>query len=83
MPSKSTCPECGSAKIMFGVTVQDQGQHSSGKLRVLICGDPSAMIFKDRLYGELNADICGDCGHVELRVANPQELYRHYQKSSS
>ena len=50
-------------------------------MQVVICGDPSAMIFKDRLYGELKADICGDCGHVELRVANPKELYEHYRKS--
>ena len=69
--------------MMRGVTIWDQGDASGGKLLVVIPGNPSAMIFKDRLYGELKADICGDCGHVELRVANPQELYRHYQKSSS
>ena len=81
-PSKSECPRCGSTKMMFGVTVQDQGQGSNGDLRVVVCGDPSALIFKDRLYGELKANICGDCGHVELRVANPKELYRHYRKSN-
>lgn len=80
-PSDSVCPRCGSSKIMPGVTVQDQGQHSSGRLQVVICGAPSALIFKDRLHGELKANICGDCGHVELRVANPRELYRHYRKS--
>jgi len=76
---ESVCPRCGSAKIMHGVTVSDQqGEYSDGRLRVVVFGDPSALIFKDRLYGELTADICGDCGHVELRVANPAELYRHY-----
>jgi len=79
--SKSTCPRCGSSKMMFGVTVQDQGEGSNRNLRVVVCGDPSALIFKDRLYGELRANICGDCGHVELRVANPKALYRHYQKT--
>ena len=79
--SPSACPRCGSSKMMFGVTVQDQGQSSNGDLRVVVCGDPSALIFKDRLYGELKANICGDCGHVELRVANPKELYRHYRKT--
>ena len=67
--------------MMFGVTVQDQGEGSHRYLRVVICGDPSALIFKDRLYGELRANICGDCGHVELRVTNPRELYRHYRKA--
>ncbi|MHB0955018.1 MAG: hypothetical protein ACYC0X_01430 [Pirellulaceae bacterium] len=82
MPSQSVCPRCGSAKMMFGVTVCDQGEYSGGTLQVMICGDPSALVFKDRLYGKLKANICGDCGHVELRVANPKELYRHYRKSS-
>jgi len=81
-PSQSACPRCGSSKMMYGVTVQDQGQGSNGDLRVVVCGDPSALIFKDRLYGELKANICGDCGHVELRVANPKELYRHYRRSN-
>jgi len=81
-PSQSACPRCGSSKMMYGVTVQDQGQGSNGDLRVVVCGDPSALIFKDRLYGELKANICGDCGYVELRVANPKELYRHYRRSN-
>jgi len=81
-PFQSACPRCGSSKMMFGVTVCDQGEYSGGTLQVVISGDPSALIFKDRLHGELKANICGDCGHVELRVANPKELYRHYRKSS-
>jgi len=43
---------------------------------------PFCLDLKDRLYGELKANICGDCGHVELRVANPKELYRHYRRSN-
>ena len=77
----SACSRCGSAKMMFGVTMQGQGD-ADKTLQVVICGDPSALIFKDRLYGKLKANICGDCGHVELRVANPRELYRHYRRSS-
>jgi hypothetical protein len=77
----SLCPRCGSAKMMLGVTVCDLGESSGGILKVVIYGNPAALFFKDRLYGELTADICGDCGHVELRVRNPQELYEHYQTS--
>jgi hypothetical protein len=75
------CPRCGSTKIIPGVTILDQGEGSDGKLQVVMFGSPEALIFKDRLYGELNADICGECGHVELRVANPLSLYQHYKKS--
>jgi hypothetical protein len=75
------CPRCGSSQVAYGVTVVDQGDNSDGHLQVVVVGDPQALIFKDRLYGTLQADICGQCGHVELRVANFRELYRHYRKS--
>ena len=78
---RSACLRCGSAKMMLGVSIRNQGEVGTS-LQVVICGDPSALIFKDRLYGELKANICGDCGHVELRVASPKKLYRHYRKSS-
>jgi hypothetical protein len=81
-PPQGKCIRCGSAKMMVGVGICDQGEQSNGSLNVVVFGEPSALIFKDRLYGELKADICGDCGHVELRVANPDELYRHYRKAT-
>jgi hypothetical protein len=52
-----------------------------GDLQVVVYGNPEALIFKDRLYGRLSADICGDCGHVELRFENPEELYQHYRQA--
>lgn len=77
----SECPSCGSTKIIPGLTVVDQGEGSDGERKAVIFGSPQTLIFKDRLYGEIKADICGKCGHVELRVTNPRELYEHYQKS--
>ena len=67
--------------MMHGVNIRDQGQGSDGSLKVVITGNPAALMFKDRLYGTLRASICGECGHVDLRVANAAELYRHYLKS--
>ena len=75
------CSHCGSTRIIPGVNIVDQGEGSDGKLEAVIYGSPQALIFKDRLYGEINADICGECGHIELRVTNPRELYEHYRKS--
>jgi len=75
------CVRCGSHKIVRNVRVLDQGEASDGNLKVVIYGDPGALIFKDRLYGRLSADICGRCGHVELHVENPAELYEHYRRS--
>jgi hypothetical protein len=76
------CPRCGSTKIIPRVRIVDQGQYSNGALQVVIVGNPEALIFKDRRYGNLTADICAACGHVELRVENPRELYEHYRQAA-
>jgi hypothetical protein len=75
------CSACGSTKIIPNATIVDQGQHSSGSLCVVVAGEPDALIFKDRLFGTLTADICGECGHASIRVHNPDELYIHYLRS--
>ena len=77
--TQAGCARCGSTKMIRDVTVLDHGD-SDGKLKAVVVGNPDALIFKHRLYGEIRADICGMCGHIELRVANPRQLYRHYQK---
>jgi hypothetical protein len=76
------CPKCGSTKIIPGVRIVDQGQYSGGTLQVVIVGNPEALIFKDCRYGDLTADICAACGHVELRVENSEELYEHYRQAA-
>ena len=75
------CKECGSDKVIPDVRIVDQGDSSDGKLQLRVCGNPDAIIFKDRLYGVLTAEVCGECGRVELRVANAGELYDKYQES--
>ncbi len=75
------CSRCWSTRIIPGLTIVDQGGGSDGKLKAVIFGSPQALIFKDREYGEIKTDICGKCGHIELRVTNPRELYEHYQES--
>lgn len=75
------CLRCGSSKIIPHVRVFDQGQYSNGGLLAVVDADPDALVFKDRLYDEITADICGDCGHVELKAEHPQELYEHLLRS--
>jgi hypothetical protein len=76
-----SCKLCGSTKVVPNVHVVDQGRHSSGHLQLFVDGSPEALIFKDRRWGEIMADICGECGHLELRVQNAKELYAHYLDS--
>jgi hypothetical protein len=79
--SRPSCSKCGSERVIRNARVLDQGQQSDGHLQVMIFGNPEALVFKDRLYGKLTADICGECGYVEFRVLNPSQLYEHYLKS--
>jgi Zn finger protein HypA/HybF involved in hydrogenase expression len=72
------CRACGSTKIIPNVEVLDQGESSDGYLQVVLYGDPQALFFKDRVYGQLRAWICGNCGCTELRVVNPEQLYLKY-----
>jgi uncharacterized OB-fold protein len=64
--------------MMVDVRVIDAQENSSGDLRVVVYGNPQALLFKDRQYSTLVANICGDCGHVELRATNPEALYDKY-----
>jgi hypothetical protein len=74
------CPRCGSPKIIPNTVILDQA-YSHGPLHVVVDAKPDALIFKDRLYDQLAADICADCGHVELTVAHPGDLYEHYLRA--
>jgi hypothetical protein len=69
------CAKCGSSKIIPKASVVDGHRFDQ---RIVVDGDPHIMIIKNRLYGTLSARVCGQCGHVELFVANPEELYEHY-----
>ena len=74
----SACPQCGSTKMMPGVDLFVPGTQWGQSLFAVVYGDPQAILLKDRRLGRMSADICGECGHVELRVEDPAALYQHY-----
>jgi len=75
------CPKCGSSKIIPNARLLEHDRF--GEIQIVVYGNPEALLFKDRHYGRLTADICGACGHVELRVENPEELYDHYRDAAT
>jgi hypothetical protein len=77
----TTCEKCDSDKIIPDVQIYDQGQYSDTKLQVAFPGNPQATFFKEWVWGELKADICGECGHVKIKADKPHVLWRRYQKS--
>lgn len=72
------CHICQSDKIIPEVRIMDQGQYSDNKLKVGIDTKPQAILLKGWVQAEVRAWICGDCGHVELYVDKPQDLYKAY-----
>jgi hypothetical protein len=78
-----TCLRCGSTDIARHLRVVDQGHHSDGYLELVAYGDPDAIFFKDPTYGKIYADVCGQCGHVELRIQNPGEIFDQYRRSKT
>ncbi len=79
----AACAKCGSMKMMEGVQVFDQGQHSDGKLKVRVAEKPDALLFKQNKLAIITANICGECGFTEFYVENPREFYASYRKSQS
>lgn len=78
------CSRCGSAKIVPEVPLLDHFGDLGGwskNAEVHVHGDPNAWIFRDTVVGNLVADICGDCGHADVRVPNASQLYEKYART--
>ncbi len=82
-PQRRDCLRCGSDKIITGVNVVSfsSGELTAGRLELMALEDHERMLFMGR-QARLTADVCGDCGHVELRAENvrglPQRRREHW-----
>lgn len=80
----ATCPRCGSEKVVPGLPLieryGDVGAFTAST-EVQVHGAPQAWVFKDTTAAKLLADVCGECGHVELRTDDFRDLYETYRKS--
>jgi hypothetical protein len=74
------CPKCESTKIIPNAMIREQS--SDGALKIMVDANPDALIFKNREYSTLFANICGECGHVELKAEDYRKLYIHYLQSN-
>jgi hypothetical protein len=71
-PPAPHCGRCGSSKVLPNIG-----------LSVVFYKDPAAIIWKQPFYGELAACVCGDCGHVDLRVKDPMTFYEECRRPMS
>jgi hypothetical protein len=58
--------------------VFDQGEVADPRLKVGFYRRPDAMFLKGTEWQSVFANVCGQCGHVELFVRKPAELYDAY-----
>ncbi|HTP02801.1 MAG TPA: hypothetical protein VMJ64_15605 [Anaerolineales bacterium] len=79
-----TCPKCGSAEVMAGIEVRDDGQSFSHPLRVVV-EEPeparhAAIWVQGQSQGDIQAWVCAHCGYTELYTGNLTALWNSYQK---
>ena len=82
MPEATACAKCGSEKIIPQVRIRDLADYNMpSALSVAVDENPEAIFFKETFTDALTARVCGECGHAELYVTQPRELYAAYERS--
>jgi hypothetical protein len=77
-PRRQACARCGSEKVIPDVKLIGRPQGAQGAGARL---KRPPFVFKDRIAREIGADICGECGHVELRAQHAGAIYQDYLRS--
>lgn len=75
---KSSCCKCGSLDVIPNAEIMGYG---TAKVKAVVSGKPDAFMFKDPLRVDIDVQICGECGHMELKASNPKALFRRYKSS--
>ncbi|MCX6071898.1 MAG: hypothetical protein NTU91_13755 [Chloroflexi bacterium] len=74
MKSKSTCPKCGSARIIQQVHVMDRSDSGTGSLSLRRGTRALGGWLKLPRSFPVDAWTCGACGYTELYVREPAQL---------
>ena len=69
------CRSCGSKRLLRGVRVVSRGGFFNPRLNVEV---PSASGLGKTVRSYVSADVCVDCGHLDLRAVDLTELRRLY-----
>ena len=79
------CPRCGSEKIARGAQMLDAYGYTgvfNAPAEARVFGKPG-VFFRKGYRGEMNLDVCGDCGHGEITVTNYRELYKAFLEAEA
>jgi len=78
------CPECASEKIVKNAALREYAEnYAEFNLRVVLFQKPENWIFKQGVYTDIRAEVCGDCGFLQPYAADPAQLWEAYQKLQS
>lgn len=75
------CRKCGSTKIMKDTVISDFVDYGASQNLSVRIQKTDRAFFNQYAKAEIVSDICGNCGHMELKVANPKELWDAYSKN--
>lgn len=73
-----TCPQCGSDKMIPNARMVEQGRYSAGPPQIVVAQHPEALVLKYPVIQNINANVCGECGVIQLVAENPGMLYQAY-----
>ncbi len=80
--SELKCEACGSSKVIDSVSIADQGRVSDGSLKLVVHGDPRAILIKEPVDGKLVCTLCCECGDVKIRCSgNLEAIWKAYLKA--
>jgi hypothetical protein len=74
------CPRCQSTKVIPGVQLATLRGLSYEAVVAYLPETPQALLFKGGGSSPIVVDVCTDCGHIALRVAEPAVLWHIYQQ---
>lgn len=78
---KNTCKSCDSTNIVEKLAIADNAYGAIYNLSINIETDPGAVLFRGIKSHNLLANVCIDCGSVELKIKNPKKFHTDYLKS--
>ena len=82
MPT-TTCTSCGSNDVIPRVRITTQADGGYYDLQAEVQRRPNAKLFKGAERSKVFAQLCGECGHLELFADMPRALYAVYQQADS
>ena len=78
-----TCTSCGSEEVIPRIRVTARGDSGYYDVLAEVQRRPNAKLFKGAERSGVFAQLCGQCGHLELFADMPRALYAVYQQADS